>query len=120
MDQLHRFLDLVGVPRKDLYPLLFLIIAKGFGRDLLIARSVGDLTCISFWGNICLTHILFVNEVLVFSNGSPQEMEKIQEILNNFCKASSIKVNFGKLDILMMSLDDLQTINNKYFFLRIL
>jgi hypothetical protein len=52
-----------------LSPLLFLIDVEGLSRAILDARILGIITSIRIGTLVCLTHLLFVDDVLLFING---------------------------------------------------
>ena len=52
-----------------LAPLLFLIIAEGLSRALYCAKDEGIYRGISFGNNISLTHVLFVDDVIMVTDG---------------------------------------------------
>ena len=39
---------------------------------------------------ICITHLLFVDDVILFGNGNIDEWEVFKEILTLFCKATGM------------------------------
>ena len=75
-----------------LAPLLFLIVVEGLGRALLFAKDRGSYHGLSFSNNIELTHVLFVNDVVMVNDGSEQSLSTLYEILMIFCKASGMKI----------------------------
>ena len=70
-----------------LAPLLFLIVVEGLGRALIKAKDCGMLQGISFANGIILTHFLFVDDIVMVSNGSEQSISTLSEVLLYFCKA---------------------------------
>lgn len=108
MDLLQNFFRLSQGLRQGfpLAPLLFLLITEGFGRVVLDAKHIGELRGISFLGNISITHILFVDDILLFYDGTLQELRKIAYLIHSFCQAMGMKVNHGKSSILIFGLDD--------------
>ena len=53
-----------------LVPLLFLVVAEGLSRALLSAKMNGIFRGISFGNNISLTHVLFVDDIVMITDGS--------------------------------------------------
>ena len=53
-----------------LAPLLFLIVVEGLSRTILSAKVSGAYQGISFGNNIILSHVLFVDEIIMVSDGS--------------------------------------------------
>ena len=52
-----------------LAPLLFLIVVEGLGRDLLYAKDCGTYHGLSFGNDIVLTHVLFVDDIVMVNDG---------------------------------------------------
>ena len=79
-----------------LAPLFFLIIVEGLGRALLSTKECGTFHGISFGNNITLTHVLFVNDIVMVSNGSEQSLSTLYEVLMVFYKVSGMVINEDK------------------------
>ena len=79
-----------------LAPLLFLIVVEGFSRSILTAKYSGAFQGISFGNNIILSHILFVDDIILVSDGSEQSLSTLYEVLMVFCKASGMVINEDK------------------------
>ena len=56
-----------------LSPLLFLLVAKGLSRDLREANRQGSLKGIQISHNLYITHLLFVDDVLIFYTGTMRD-----------------------------------------------
>ena len=76
-----------------LAPLLFLIIVEGLGRALLSAKVCGEFHGISFGNDISLTHVLFVDDIVMVYDSSEQSLSTLYEVLLILCKASGILIN---------------------------
>ena len=92
-----------------LAPLLFLIIAEGLSRALYCAKDEGIYHGISFGNNISLTHVLFVDDVIMVSDGSEQYLSSLYEILLIYCKASGMQINEKKSALYHSGLDDMRS-----------
>ena len=79
-----------------LAPLPFIIVIEGLGRALLSAKQCGDFHGISFGNDISLSHVLFVDDIVMVSNGSKQSLSTLYEVLQIFCKASRMLINEDK------------------------
>ena len=79
---------------------------EGLGRAILDLKDRGVYNGLSFGNGITLTHVLFVNDVVLVSDGSEQSLMSLQEVLNCFCKASGMVINEDKSSILHVGLDD--------------
>jgi hypothetical protein len=73
-----------------LSPLLFLIVAEGLSRTL---------KGIKLGRSLYLIHLLFVDDIILFCDGSGRNVLKLKEILDLYCTASRMKVNLNKSSI---------------------
>jgi hypothetical protein len=89
-----------------LSPLLFLLIAKGLSRLLKEAYENGSFKGINIDTSCNITHILFVDDILIFCEGSRRVLEKFKDIKDLFCKASSMKVNLQKSTIFVWGISE--------------
>jgi len=81
---------------RPLSPLLFLIIIDGFSCLIGDAKSKGLLKGIKVLDSQYISHILFVDDVLLFRCGNRLELKCYYDILNLFSLASRIEVNPSK------------------------
>jgi hypothetical protein len=79
-----------------LSPLLFLLVAEGLNRAISHAKSAGTFSGIKISPVLFLTHLLFVDDVLIFSGGSRREVEVLRNILSLFSKATGMQINDRK------------------------
>ena len=79
-----------------LSPLLFLLVAEGLSRAIRAAREEGRFTGIQVASNCSITHLLFVDDVLIFCSGERGETRVLKEILELFSKATGMEINFSK------------------------
>ena len=70
-----------------LAPLLFLIVVEELSRALLSAKECGVLCGISFGNDISISHVLFVDDIVMVSDGSEESLSTLYEVLLLFCKA---------------------------------
>eukprot|EP00253_Pinus_taeda_P029762 PITA_29762 len=63
-----------------LSPLLFLMVAEGLSQLILKAKREGIIKGLEVAVNLCITHLLFVDDILLFNNGN----QKSQLILEGF------------------------------------
>ena len=92
--------------RCPLAPLLFLIVVEGLGRALLFAKDYGSYHGLSFGNNIELTHVLFVDDVVMVNDGSKQYLSTLYEILMIFWKESGMKINNDKSSLYFSCLEE--------------
>jgi len=82
-----------------LSPLLLLLVAEGLSRVIKNAKNLGSLVGIHITRELSLTHLLFVDDVLIFCSGSIRETQTLHEILVLFSKATGMDINVGKSTI---------------------
>jgi hypothetical protein len=81
------------------------LVVEGLRRAIREAKRIGVITGVKI-GRFCtLPHLLFVNDVLLFINGSFRESSKFKEILALYGKAIGMEINFQKLSISFNSLE---------------
>lgn len=82
-----------------LSPLLFLIVMDGLSKLLAKAKRDGGLCGLKITEACFLTHLLFVDGVLIFLDGSIRDSLTFSKILSLFSKATSMQANQGKSTI---------------------
>jgi hypothetical protein len=60
------------------------------------AKSTGTLSGIKISQTLQITHLLFMDDVLIFSTGSRKDAETLKNILSLFSKATGMVINEGK------------------------
>jgi len=65
-------------------PLLFLLIMEGLSRSIIVACNRNQLVSIKISENLYLTHLLFVDDILIFLNGSIGDTTILQNIFKLF------------------------------------
>jgi hypothetical protein len=63
-----------------LSPYLFLLVADGLSRAIDATRREGDLVGIRVGGLEYITHLLFMDNVLLFGQGSVREAQRIKKL----------------------------------------
>jgi hypothetical protein len=76
--------------------LLFLLVAEDLSRSLTQAKNASVFTRIKITPSLSLTHLLFVDDVLIFSGGYKREAETLRNILSIFSKATGMLINDKK------------------------
>jgi len=99
-----------------LSPLLFLLVAEGLSRAIDDARRNGTFSGIRIASNFQITHLLFVDDVLIFCSGSRRDAETLKDILNLFSKATGMEFNIRKSTISSNLLNDREINRLKDFF----
>eukprot|EP00253_Pinus_taeda_P030204 PITA_30204 len=82
-----------------LSPLLFLLIMEGLSRLLASARDRQQIMGIKIAEDFFLTHLLFVDDVLIFLNGSIGDSTALQHAMHLFQMATGMKINVQKSTI---------------------
>eukprot|EP00253_Pinus_taeda_P016622 PITA_16622 len=82
-----------------LSPLLFLLVAEGFSRLVHNARRSNKIKGIEVAINLYITHLLFVDDILIFSNGYHEELKEYKNIIDLFMKATGMQLNYGKFQV---------------------
>jgi hypothetical protein len=62
-----------------LSPLLFLFVVESLSRATMEAKRSESITGVRIGRSLSLTHLLFVDDVLSFSNGSARKQEKCRK-----------------------------------------
>lgn len=76
------------------HQLLFLLVAEWLRRMLSEAKIRGELQGMIISQALEITHVLFVDDIIIFYNGSNHSVNKlIFEILSLFGKATRIRIN---------------------------
>eukprot|EP00253_Pinus_taeda_P003035 PITA_03035 len=79
-----------------LSPLLFLLVAEGLSRLIHKARREEKVKGIEVEINLYITHLLFVDDILIFTNGNCSELKELKCIFDLFLKATRMQINSGK------------------------
>eukprot|EP00253_Pinus_taeda_P033507 PITA_33507 len=79
-----------------LSPLLFLLIMEGLSRLIISAKREGSLSGLRITDECYLTHLLFVDDVLILLDGSIRDSLAFSRILQLFMKATCMMVNQQK------------------------
>ena len=82
-----------------LSPLLFLLVMEGLSRLIATEKRRGGLQGLKIMEHFCLTHLLFVDDILIFLNGSVRDTISLNEIMILFCRATSMEINREKSTI---------------------
>ena len=71
-----------------LSPLLFILVIEGLSLLIVDARIHGLIRGIKISSSLALTHLLFVDDVILMGTGTLQEWATLDVLLETFCKAS--------------------------------
>jgi hypothetical protein len=87
-------------------PFIFLLVVEALKRLIKEEKSSGKIKGVAVIGKESLSHLLFVEDILYFTNGSLKEDEALRGILNLFCKATCMVINVEKYCIIFNKIND--------------
>lgn len=85
-----------------LSPLLFLLVIEALSRLIISAKREGLIRGLKISEVCYLTHLLFVDDVLILLDGSVQDSTTFTRILNLYTKATGMEVNRSKSSITLV------------------
>ena len=90
----------------SLSPLLFILIIEGLSLLIIQAQSSGDISGIKISPSLYLTHLLFVDDSILFGSGTLAEWQHYKNILDTFCYATRMEINVDKSSFLYNNIED--------------
>jgi len=87
-------------------PFIFLLIVEALKRLIKKEKSLGKIKGAAVIDKESLPHLLFVEDILYFTNGFLKEAESLRRILNIFCKATCMVINVEKYCIIFNKIND--------------
>lgn len=87
-----------------LSPLLFLIVMDGLIRLIASAKRDGDLGGLKISDDCYLTHLLFVDDVIIFFDGSIRDSHSFSKIISLFSSSTRMLENHSKSSIIFTTL----------------
>eukprot|EP00253_Pinus_taeda_P018177 PITA_18177 len=91
-----------------LSPLLFLLVAEGLSHLIRLAKREGAVKGLEVAVNMFITHLLFVDDILLFTNGNLNEIRELKNILDLFMKATGMQINYRKSQLITEGLNRLE------------
>lgn len=91
-----------------LSPLLFLHIMEGLSRSKGVEHRRGRIVGIKIMENYFLTHLVFVDDVLIFLNGCIGDTTVLQNVFYLFQKATCMAINVHKSTLTAASCSQLE------------
>jgi hypothetical protein len=79
-----------------LSPLFFLLVAQGLSRALAAENQRRSFPVIKITSSLQVTHLLFVDDILIFTMGSRLEVGTLKSIINIFSKSTGMIINEEK------------------------
>ena len=83
-----------------LSPLLFILVIEGLTRIILDAQHKGHIIGFQYSHSLFLTHLLFVDDVILYGIGTVEEWGAYKEDLDLFCSAIGMAVSTEKSSFL--------------------
>ena len=87
-------------------PLLFILVIEGLSLLIADAKRNGLIKGIKISDHLAITHLLFVDDVILFGMGTFEDWIAFKVILDTFCKASGMMINLNKSCFLHSDVDD--------------
>lgn len=84
-----------------LSPLLFLIVMDSLSRLIESVKRIGDFSGLKISDDWFLTHLLFVDDVMIFLNSSIQDSRTFSKIISLFSSATRMLANHSKSSIIL-------------------
>ena len=99
--------------------MIFLIVVDGLGREIISPKDCGVFHGISFRNDISLSRVIFVDVIVMVTDGSKESLSSLYEVLLEFCEASRMKINEEKYTLYHFVLDEYEiiTLHNIFSFL---
>lgn len=97
-------------------PLLFLLAAEGLSQLIQKAKREGKVRGIKVAVNMNISHLIFVDDILVFKNGALNEIKELRNILDLFLKATGMQINSKKSHIIVEGLNRQEKAQINSFF----
>ena len=80
-----------------LSPLLFLLVVEGLSRFIKKSKADGDFKGIQISPGHAITHLLFVDDILIFCDGSRRGLQSLCQGMDLFHRATGMVINDEKL-----------------------
>jgi len=85
-----------------LSPLLFLLIIEGLSRMILNEKENGKVEGVKITCDVVVTHLLFVDDVIIFSRGLVEEWSIYKDLISVFCEAYGMGLVIASLCLFRM------------------
>jgi len=79
-----------------LSPLLFLLLIEGLSKMISGCKERGTFQGINITKSLAITHLLFVDDIVIFGSHSCREWEILSEVFKTFSLASGMIINYEK------------------------
>ena len=101
-----------------LSPLLFLLVAEGLSHALKEAIRLGNFNGLQLEQNLHISHLVFVDDILIFCSGSVRDLCALDDILKLFSKATGMDINVGKSTVIpyLLSIEEERVLSELFPF----
>ena len=89
-----------------MYPLLFILVIEGLSLLITDSRENGLIRGIQISSALALTHLLFVDDVILLGTGTFLDWMAFEIILSTFRKASGMSISVDKSGFLYNNVDE--------------
>ena len=112
------FVDLRIRQGCPLSSLLFLLVAEGLSHFIITARVEGNFRGISISPGLSISHLLFVDDILIFCDGSCRSLHLLVKGIKLFHSAIGMLINEGKSSVnwANLSLEDTRILSSYFNF----
>ena len=98
-----------GIRQGDpLSPLLFDVVIEALSHMLDVAIAAGQFSGFSVGStsstSMIVSYLLFADDTLIFCDADPNQLTTLREILTRFEKVSGLRINLGKLELVLVGL----------------
>jgi len=83
-----------------LSPLLFLLLIEGLSKLISGSKAEGTIHGINISRSLAVTHLLFVDDIVIFGSSSFSEWSKLNQIFSTFSLATGMVINYEKTIII--------------------
>ncbi|VFQ98433.1 unnamed protein product [Cuscuta campestris] len=91
-----------GVKQGDpLSPLLFIIAMEGLSKSIKSNMTLGFLKPFHTGLVVAPSHLLYADDLIIFTNGETRNLIKVKHILSSFMKASGQSINLSKSQVIV-------------------
>ena len=87
-------------------PLIFILVIEGLSLLIKDAQNNGKIMGIRISSHLSLTHLIFVDDVILFGSGTVEEWVAFKVILDTFCLAPGMCINLEKSRFLFNNVDE--------------
>lgn len=98
--------------------LLFLLVAEGLIRFIIKAKNEVDFRGIDISLGLSITHLLFVDDILIFCDGSRRSLHWLADGIDLFHKATGMMINAEKSTVnwANLSMEDIRILGSYFRF----